>query len=400
MKGFRTVLLAAAVCALLAVSAAAADTVAVPVAEEHGQGYSVSVDCLNAKTIWCATYDENGRMLDVTCVNAGDICAVDAAGAVSASVFLLNEDSCPVAENKKIWYTGWQERNQYGEICEAEGEYSNAVGAYSQAIDLDPEQAEPYVNRGEAAVRSGETEDTLNSARQDFAKAIELDDSREDAYLGLADVSIRKGDYTEARTILENALEPTDNAQKIVDKLDEIKSGQYSDSQGRKRRGLTYDEETGAVTYHIEFEYDELGRKYFWVNYSDSNEAGLESEYKDEFGLYMENYCIVHFVGDTDRESEYLFYDPDDTLIYHDSFIYSDTGVLLQQWRYNGDGDEVIVHFEFYYDEYGREEKYCAYDAEGVMYGYETSVYDESGKHVQSDWYDADGNLVYTTYYS
>ena len=89
----------------------------------------------------------------------------------------------------------WQEQYDLGVCYLSEGNYKEAIIAFTAAIEIDPEQAPAYVGRGDAYIFSGDTEDNLSAARADYEKAIELDETLAEAYLELADAYILQGDY-------------------------------------------------------------------------------------------------------------------------------------------------------------------------------------------------------------
>lgn len=116
----------------------------------------------------------------------------------------------------------WQEQYDLGVRYLSEGNYREAIIAFTAAIEIDPKQAPAYVGRGDAYVLFGETEENLSAARMDYEKAIELDETSAEAYLGLADVYIRQGDYEAALEVLEQGLEKVENDQSITDKIAEV----------------------------------------------------------------------------------------------------------------------------------------------------------------------------------
>ena len=115
----------------------------------------------------------------------------------------------------------WQEQYDLGVRYLSEGNYQEAIIAFTAAIEIDPKQASAYVGRGDAYVKSGETESNLAAALTDYEKAIELDESSAEAYLGLADVYIRQGDYEKAREILAQGVDKT-GSEALQEMLDGI----------------------------------------------------------------------------------------------------------------------------------------------------------------------------------
>ena len=56
----------------------------------------------------------------------------------------------------------WQEQYDLGVRYLSEGNYEEAIIAFTAAIEIDPNRAEAYVGRGDAYIGSGETEENLS----------------------------------------------------------------------------------------------------------------------------------------------------------------------------------------------------------------------------------------------
>lgn len=115
----------------------------------------------------------------------------------------------------------WQEQYDLGVRYLSEGNYQEAVLAFTAAIEIDPKQAPAYVGRGDAYVGLGETEENLAAAKTDYETAIELDETSTEAYLGLADVYIRQGEYEKAQETLARGIEKTgdESLQAMLDSI-------------------------------------------------------------------------------------------------------------------------------------------------------------------------------------
>lgn len=116
----------------------------------------------------------------------------------------------------------WQEQYDLGVRYLSEGNYEEAIIAFTAAIEIDPKQAPAYVGRGNAYIKSGETEENLTAARADYEKAIELDETYSGAYLGLADVYISQGNTEKALEILRKGLSATGDDPSIAGRLSEL----------------------------------------------------------------------------------------------------------------------------------------------------------------------------------
>ena len=132
--------------------------------------------------------------------------------------------SGPADTQSELQKPTWQEQYDLGVRYLSEGNYEEAIIAFTAAIEIDPKQAPAYVGRGDAYVLSGETEDNLVAAKADYETAIELDEASAEAYLGLADVYIRQGDYDSALNVLRNGLELMGSNEELTNKIAEIKN--------------------------------------------------------------------------------------------------------------------------------------------------------------------------------
>ena len=145
---------------------------------------------------------------------------------VTVLALLLNLCACTVAQPEDQGAGAsqgltWQEQYDLGVRYLSEGNYEEAIIAFTAAIEIDPKQAPAYVGRGDAYALFGETEENLAAALADYEKALELDETNAEAYLGLADVYIRQGDYEKAREILAKGVDKT-GSEALQEMLDGI----------------------------------------------------------------------------------------------------------------------------------------------------------------------------------
>lgn len=120
--------------------------------------------------------------------------------------------------------TTWQEQYDLGIRYLSEGNYEEAIIAFTAAIEIDPKQAAAYVGRGDAYVASGETEEYLTAAQADYEDAIELDGSIPNAYLGLAEVYARRGQLEKALEVLQRGLEKNESNEILLNRIQELKT--------------------------------------------------------------------------------------------------------------------------------------------------------------------------------
>ena len=84
-----------------------------------------------------------------------------------------------------------------GEIRYAKGDFADALTSFSRAIELNPNYAIAYNNRGLIKKKSND----LEGALADYNKAIELDPELASAYKNRAGVKLAKGDSAGARRL-------------------------------------------------------------------------------------------------------------------------------------------------------------------------------------------------------
>ena len=87
-------------------------------------------------------------------------------------------------------YTTWQEQYDLGVRYLSEGNYEEAIIAFTAAIEIDSKRPEAYVGRGDAYTAIGNSEE----ARRDYEQALKLDDTNANAWLGLSIAYEKDGD--------------------------------------------------------------------------------------------------------------------------------------------------------------------------------------------------------------
>ena len=329
----------------------------------------------------------------------------------------------------------WQSQYDLGVRYLSEGNYEEAIIAFTAAIEIDPMRPEAYVGRGGAYIGSGETAENLAAALADYEEAVALDETNAAAWLGIADVYIRQGDYDKALEILREALEKTENDQSIAGKLAEMERGIFTDSVGQMRRQNWYGE-GGALTCYYTFTYDSQGREASVTSFDGAgNQLSCIENVYDQEGRLLSGIGMMSSAGqmqfceyeydaagnqiqatyhtdasaDSPVERQYRFaydddgnqirqehydstgtmqgyetyeytdglmtrtdnYYPDGTLSGYDLYEYNEDGQILKRSDYNADG-ELIYYFVYTYDENGNNTSYSAYDSDGTLIDYST----------------------------
>lgn len=245
----------------------------------------------------------------------------------------------------------WKEQYNLGIRYLSEQNYEEAILAFTEAINIDPNQAELYIRRAGAYVYSGETADNLAAALADYEAARELDSADPDLWLGLADVYIRQGELIKALETLEQGLEATGGNEEIQAKIDEIKSGSVTDSQGRLRGRAGFDEAGEVIWFHA-------------VRYDEEN-----------------------------RESLVTHYDASGQELGQVKLRYDDQGREVQGYSYTGTTGDLI-RVEYTYNQDGNWDRVSSFPLNGSLATVEAYTYDEAGQMVRTDQYTQDGQRM------
>ena len=276
----------------------------------------------------------------------------------------------------------WQSQYDLGLRLLSEGNYEEAIIAFTAAIEIDPKQAPAYVGRGDAYILGGGSEDSITLAQTDYEAALELDNQLAAAWLGMVDAYIRMGEFDLAEETLRKALELIPDDEALSAKLNEMLAGEITDSSNRVHKSMSFLPDGTLHNYTI-YEYGEGPHKTAWTHYdADGTVTGS---------------CIVDF--DAQGQSErYNHFDEEGTLFAQASFVYNEQGQKIEQYVYGSDG-EMMNYFTFEYDENGRQIQYSGFKADGTRYGYWISEYDENGNRISEKQYNDSGELEYIDTY-
>ena len=126
-----------------------------------------------------------------------------------------------------------QKQMDLGTQCLAEGNYQEAISAFSANIENAAEKEEDlevaYARRGQAYLLSDENGRYITEAQADYEKALELAPDNADFVLSLADIYIYQNQYERAVKILQSAQEQNGETQDIANKIAEFQNGTVND---------------------------------------------------------------------------------------------------------------------------------------------------------------------------
>ena len=113
----------------------------------------------------------------------------------------------------------WQEQYDLGVRYLSEGNYEEAIIAFTAAIEIDPKRPEPYVGRGDAYW----AQEDAASAQADYAAALErMEQAGADLYGKLAEAWVALGDREQALLVLQQGLEALGQDEALLDKAEEL----------------------------------------------------------------------------------------------------------------------------------------------------------------------------------
>lgn len=137
-----------------------------------------------------------------------------------AVLLLLQLCGCAAVEHfveEAVW-DQWQTKYDLGVRFLEEGDYSQAILAFSAAIEIDPRQAAAYAGRGDANARAGNYDDAV----ADYEMAVEHDSGCGDYYLTLSDLLLLVQEPERAQQVLERGCRDADDPAQLQDALEDL----------------------------------------------------------------------------------------------------------------------------------------------------------------------------------
>lgn len=289
----------------------------------------------------------------------------------------------------------WQEQYDLGVKYLSDGNYEEAIIAFTAAIEIDPKRPEAYLGRGGAYMGRGSDEENLTAAFADYETALELDDTNAEAYLGLAEVYIAREQFDEAMDILRQGVEKTGD-QRLSDRLAELEDGDIADYWGRTLKETHYDGD-GAVTCWFEYEYNQQGQCVGITSYGPDGSRIQHIDQRYDAQGHMIYGCYswgndgtmdgAAYTYNSEGMWEKITFDSGESV----TFAYDAEGRRIRRDGYDKDGTPTGYTISEYGDGYERDN---SYDADGTLRGYNVHLYNEQGQRVRYEQYNADGTLT------
>ena len=290
---------------------------------------------------------------------------------------------------------------------EQKDKFDEALQEFEKVVGAEDRESADYVSMGDIYASSGETEENFQKAEKCYQQASELDETNDDAYLGLADVRLRQEKYGEALDILEQGYEKT-KSDAIQEKIEAMKGGAYTDSQGRNRRESVV---INGTLYYLLFQYGSGKQPTHVAAYTGNGELINELDLTyDKNGNKIDGYSLG-WTGSTSVDNfelskERYEYDNQNRVTKVESYSHQSSEFpVLDTWIYYYEGNtrrsEKYLNGKLsdYYDitEYdvdGKEIKNTTYNASGIQ-SYSIKEYDTGGHLIKSSSYSNQDKLIF-----
>lgn len=296
--------------------------------------------------------------------------------------------------------------------------------ATAEATEPTVSEAERLYGLGMEALESGDAD----AAYEYFEAARAHDETSPSGWLGLAELLIRDYDFEGAESLLTEALEKTGNDPSVAEKLEMLHSDSIEDSSGKVLRlngfenngdlrfyqiftyrldgmmeSVTSYDSAGNQTGHVQLEYDDQGREIVGIsmNSGTGQVRRREIDYDDAGNVVEERY----YTPEGTLDSKFVnYYNEQDQMIRQDNY----EGTVLDginHYTYNSlgqlerieycDAGDVLERYRIYsYNDAGKCVERCTYYHDGTLFQREVITYDENGKTLKQEFFDADGNLT------
>jgi len=250
----------------------------------------------------------------------------------------------------------WQEQYDLGVKYLSELNYEEAVVAFTKAIEIDPKQAEAYVELARVYVQQ-ENKDEAKKVLYKASSTIGENEKLDNAY---SELEIEKPSDNE-----ETADNTSPQTPVPFDESKIVKSERYDYNDG---------------SYYIE-DYDENGNNIRTTEYNadGSVDYWYISDY-DEKGN-----CTRTTVYNADGSVESIW-------------DYDEDGNCIRETWYNADGS-VDYWYIYDYDEKGNQIRSTYYNADGSVDYWYIYDYDENGNTIRTTEYNADGSVAWVEEY-
>lgn len=167
-----------------------------------------------------------------------------------AAILLISMIGCHKAPT-------WEEQYDLGVRYLSEGNYEEAVIAFTAAIEIDPKQAPAYIGRGDANMAllsaDGGDEQLLWQAADDFTEAIAIDPAIVEAYSKLSDAYLELGEVDRAIKVLQGGFDATGDPG-LRTTANDLTASYASVPLSIERQDISYTSELTGITSFMHYD--------------------------------------------------------------------------------------------------------------------------------------------------
>ena len=270
------------------------------------------------------------------------------ATAISILLFIATLAGCGASQSQvsPLAVSGWQEQYDLGMRYLQEGNYEEAIIAFTQAISIDAKQPSVYLARAQAYETLGTSPEYHEKAKADYEKAQELGSTEEEVWIGLSNARLREGDLFGAADCLRQGLEALGGLEQLQERIDSLLSADsvFQFPGGRLRVSTWSTGNTGCSIRHIE---DSNNRPLSAVVFSAVGETmGTILVERDENGNHTKGGYVMEIAGEHSVFSVEREFDSEDRLITES--IFSPDGEKQSSTKYSYDEAGMCVRVEEY----------------------------------------------------
>ena len=270
------------------------------------------------------------------------------ATAISILLFIATLAGCGASQSQvsPLAVSGWQEQYDLGMRYLQEGNYEEAIIAFTQAISIDAKQPSVYLARAQAYETLGMSPEYHEKAKADYEKAQELGSTEEEVWIGLSNARLREGDLFGAADILRQGLEVLGGSEQLQERIDSLLSENSAfQFPGGRLRVSTWS--TGNASCSIRYIEDSNNRPLSAVVFSAVGETmGTILVERDENGNHTKGGYVMEIAGEHSVFSVEREFDSEDRLITES--IFSPDGEKQSSTKYSYDEAGMCVRVEEY----------------------------------------------------
>lgn len=277
-----------------------------------------------------------------------------------ALFFSVTFMSCgtPQSQISSFVAQSWEEQYDLGMRYLQEGNYEEAIIAFTQAISIDAKQPAIYLAKAQAYEALGMNQENYERALADYKKAQELGSTEEEVWIGLSNACLREGDLFGAMDILKQGLEALGKSELLQERLDSL---QQADSAllfpGGHLQVRTWGTGDGACSAQLIMDDNNCLLSAFMF-LSSGEPIGTIPVERDENGNHTKGGYVMELAGEYsvfsverkfDSENHLLeeaIFGPDGEKQGSTRYSYGETGMCVRVEEYDGQ-DNLLQYCDF-----------------------------------------------------